>query len=226
MGILKKLLLVSVALSLSACSMFEGKNTFMTYQDLQDKVKTHDTELQDMKAKLNRIDELQTEVAELKKSKGVADSSQPMISTVASDENNLADGKAMAASDVVPAITVAPIVESQSTKMKPKAAQATVITPVAAPTKYKEKDNSYGVQLAAYGSHNEAVRGWQVLSNASPDTYVNLVPHVNEKQINGRTMYQLKVGPFLDRAYGADFCNMLKQKGQDCLVNKYDGKPL
>ena len=220
MGIMKKLLLVSVALSLSACSVFEGKNTFMTYQDLQDKVKTHDTELQDMQAKLDRVDQLEAEVAELKKSQTDGGANQAMISPV--DDNSSADGMPMPVANVAPAVTAAPApVQPNYNNTQQK-----VATPVAVQTAAQSQDARYGVQLAAYASQGEAARGWQVLSNASPDTYVNLVPHVNEKSINGRTMYQLKVGPFLDRAYSVDFCNMLKQKGQDCLISKYDGQPL
>ncbi|MEL0612609.1 SPOR domain-containing protein [Marinomonas arenicola] len=227
MGIIKKLLLVSVALSLSACSIFEGKNTFMTYQDLQDKVKTHDTELQDMQTKLDRVDQLEAEIAELKKS-NAGNTGQSIVSPAASNDMDTADGAPMAVTNVAPAVTAAPVVNTAPAPVQPNYnnTRQNVVTPVAVQSASHSQDKSYGVQLAAYGSRGEAARGWQVLSNGSPDTYVNLVPHVNEKSINGRTMYQLKVGPFLDRAYSVDFCNMLKQKGQDCLVSKYDGQPL
>ncbi|REG84365.1 SPOR domain-containing protein [Marinomonas pollencensis] len=221
MGIMKKLLLVSVALSLSACSVFEGKNTFMTYQDLQDKVKTHDTELQDMQAKLDRVDQLEAEVAELKKSQTGGTANNPAMNT-ADAANASTDGMPMPVANVAPAVTAAPA----PVKPNYNNTQQNVATPVAVQSTQQSQDVRYGVQLAAYASQGEAARGWQVLRSASPDTYVNLVPHVNEKSVNGRTMYQLKVGPFLDRAYSVDFCNMLKQKGQDCLISRYDGQPL
>jgi hypothetical protein len=47
---------------------------------------------------------------------------------------------------------------------------------------------------------------------------------VNEKEVKGRTMYQLKVGPFMEKSFSSNFCKMLKEKGKDCLVTQYNGE--
>lgn len=236
MGMYKKLLLIVVTLSLSACSAFEGKNTFMTYQDLQDQVKSNSTDIKAAQGKLDRIDQVEADVAELKKSNSDVVQNQPISSSVVSDNNTAEDGAPIAA-NVAPTVTEnessdADEYDYMSTSQVGYVPASQTRVPAEAPmiatakAAEPEKVNNYGVQLASYSNRAEAVRGWKLLLNGSPDTYVNLEPHVNEKQVNGRTMYQLKVGPFIEKAYGVDFCNMLKQKGQDCLVNKYDGQPL
>lgn len=240
MGVTKKLLIVAAALSLSACSMFEGKNTFMTYQDLQTKVREHDTELK----------AVQDELAQLKQENGMGHNNTNAGDTTpkADDGLGLSQSESMAAPGVAPAVTAVPDSNDQPAVQAAPMASSSVVTPVnkpaqavnqptqavqKAPTKMSQPasqanqdGSSYGVQLAAYGSRQEAVKGWNLLNSQSPDVFVNLDPHVNQTQINGRTMYQLKIGPFLDRAYSVGFCNMLKQKGKDCIVKKFDGEPL
>jgi len=255
MGVTQKLLVVAAALSLSACSMFEGKNTFMTYQDLQTKVREHDVE----------IKAVQDQLAQLKQAEST---NKPMAANTASQSNNatsqsnsdglgLSESETQAAPSVAPQVT--PVANTQTQQMAPAQSSPTqppaqtassqsssvqaapmassepkAVTPnynknssaAMTTTKASSSNDQYGVQLAAYTSRQEAVNGWQRLSKNNSDVFVNLTPHITKAVVNGRTMYQLKVGPFLDRAYSVGFCNMLKQKGKDCIIKKFDGEPL
>ena len=83
----------------------------------------------------------------------------------------------------------------------------------------------YGVQLAAYGSEKQAIQGWQSITQNYAEEFADTAPLINRHQVNGKTYYQLIVGPFLKKAYSTDFCNKLKQMQLDCLVTHYKGDP-
>jgi len=231
MGMPKKLIIVMAGLSLGACSAVGDKNTFMTYDDLQAKVRAHDEQWQTLQSKLDRLDELEAEVAALKQGKTAQASPDAMNN--GSEDSNLITDESMAAVNVAPAVTPAPI-EEQSTNPASmaeaeesvemdKAAPPVVAAPVmSSPQAVKQQD--YGVQVAAYANRDEAVRGWKMLQKTHPTSFEGLVPLVNQKEVNGRTMYQLKVGPFLNKSFSSDFCKMLKEKGKDCLVTQYNGE--
>ncbi|WP_421850153.1 SPOR domain-containing protein [Marinomonas sp.] len=200
MGMSKKLVVVMAGLSLGACSSVDEKNTFMTYEDLQNKVISHEEQWQTVQPKLDRIDELEAEVAALKEEKAAKEAPEEMSNNMATDES-------------MPAVNVAPAV---------MATQQTTAPVVTAPVMANEKE--YGVQVASYGNRDEAIRGWKVLLKSHPTSFDGLTPLVNQKEVNGRTMYQLKVGPFVNKTYSQDFCKMLKEKGKDCLVTQYNGE--
>lgn len=238
MGMSKKLIVVMAGLSLAACSSVGDKNTFMTYEDLQTKVRTHDEQWQAVQSKLDRIDELEAEVAALKQGKA-----SPVAPESMSDdrvENNLIADESMAAVNVAPAVMQAPIegqtdnsdsmaVSAEENIEMDKAAPPVVAAPaMSSPTmsnpQATAKQQDYGVQVASYANRDEAIRGWNVLLKSYPTYFDGLVPLVNQKEVNGRTMYQLKVGPFLNKSFSSDFCKMLKEKGKDCLVTQYNGE--
>lgn len=244
----KTLLVIMMGASLGACSSMDGKNTFMTYADLQDMVQAHESQWQAVQPKLDRLDELEAQVAALTQGESVSSTSEV-------PDNDNGDG--VFNSDSVAAINVAPAVMSSSNSQMvesntmPKsntmpegnltseeklvseenvvmnrAAPPVVSAPLATTASASVQPSQFGVQLAAYGIREEALRGWRVLRDAHPDAFVGLEPLLNEKEVNGRSMYQLKVGPFLNRTFSADFCNMLKGKGQDCLLTQYNGQAL
>ncbi|RBP85611.1 SPOR domain-containing protein [Marinomonas rhizomae] len=248
MGMSKKLIVVMAGLSLGACSSVGDKNTFMTYDDLQTKVRTHDEQWQAVQSKLDRIDELEAEVAALKQGKSLS-----VVPESTSDDlinNNLITDESMAAVNVAPAVMQAPIegqdnnsasmaVSEEENIEMDKAAPPVVTAPamssktmssktISSPTmstpQETTKQQDYGVQVASYGNRDEALRGWNVLLKNYPTSFDGLVPLVNQKEVNGRTMYQLKVGPFLNKSFSSDFCKMLKEKGKDCLVTRYNGE--
>lgn len=243
MGMSKKLFVVMAGLSLVACSSVSDKNTFMTYEDLQTKVRTHDEQWQAVQSKLDRIDELEAEVAALKQGKASPAAPESMSGDSMSGDrvkNNLIADESMAAVNVAPAVMQAPIegqtnnsdsmaVSTEENIEMDKAAPPVVAAPtMSSPTmsdpQATAKQQDYGVQVASYANRDEAIRGWNVLLKNYPTYFDGLVPLVNQKEVNGRTMYQLKVGPFLNKSFSSDFCKMLKEKGKDCLVTQYNGE--
>ncbi len=253
MGITKKLIVVQMGLVLAACSSTGEKNTFMSYEDLQTKVRTHEEQWQTAQVKLDKIDALEAEVAALKQEKLALEAANEMPD---SSESTMIDvDDSMAATNVAPLVetspdTMAPMAtdstsmssEAMSSEAMPAAPLAAVTEDdmnmaQAAPLASTEEsqastqatnsamsNDGYGVQLAAYSNRNEAVRGWQVLMKNDPTAYDGLVPKINQKDVKGRTMYQLKVGPFLQKSFSVDFCMMLKEKGKDCMVTQYNGE--
>ncbi|MBR7889827.1 SPOR domain-containing protein [Marinomonas sp. A79] len=222
----KNLILVMASLSLVACSAMDEKNTFMTYGDLQDKVREHDEQWAIAQAKLERLDELEAEVAALKQGQPVA--SAPMNDNMTGI--NVAPVIAPTTFDS-PAQTTnasmvtAPMVMEPSSMDEPVMAEPVSQAPVVAYSPAPE-ESPYGVQLASYANRDEAARGWRVLQSNYPNSFDGLLPLINQKQVNGRTMYQLKVGPFVSKAYSGNFCQMLKDRGSDCLVTRYNGETL
>ncbi|WP_394182363.1 SPOR domain-containing protein [Marinomonas posidonica] len=248
MGITKKLIVVQMGLVLAACSSTGEKNTFMTYEDLQTKVRTHEAQWQTAQVKLDKIDALEAEVAALKQEKLALEAANEMPDVSESTMIDVDDS--MAATNVAPLVETSPetmaSMEADSTSMSSKTMPAAPMAATiqddtnmaqAAPLASTEMsqpstqatnttmlNDGYGVQLAAYSNRNEAVRGWQVLMKNDPTVYDGLVPKINQKDVKGRTMYQLKVGPFLQKSFSVDFCMMLKEKGKDCMVTQYNGE--
>ncbi|NLQ16896.1 SPOR domain-containing protein [Marinomonas sp. M1K-6] len=228
MGISKKLIIVMAALSLGACSSMSEKNTFMTYDDLQEKVRIHEEQWQAIQPKLDRIDALEAEVATLKGDQPVSSASEAeSAETMGMDEG-------IAAADVAPVVTPVPLlIESDeanltaaemTTQPAMTGSAMTESAPESEPVVKAPPQSKFGVQVASYGNRDEAIRGWQVLEKAHPTSFQGLQPLVNQKEVNGRTMYQLKVGPFIDKSFSSDFCKMLKEKGKDCLLTQYNGE--
>lgn len=214
-----KLVILIAGLSLGACSSMEEKDsTFMTYEDMQSKILAHDAQWQTVQPKLDRIDELEADIAELKKENmALSKENNAMAETMVDDKN-------ITTADASTVITPAPILSENNLNNSANKSEAMVNlkAPLAVVQPMMPK-SKYGVQVASYGNRDEAIRGWNVLLKKDSASFKGLQPLINQKQVKGRTMYQLKVGPFLDKPFSADFCNMLKDKGTDCLVTQYNG---
>ena len=104
--------------------------------------------------------------------------------------------------------------------MDPMSNEPIPMTPMPIPDIEKTR---YGVQVAAYLNHNAAENGWKILQNLEPQSFKGLDPLIHEAQVKGRTVHQVKVGPFFDKSFSIDFCMMLKEKGKDCFVTEYNG---
>ncbi len=114
-----------------------------------------------------------------------------------------------------------PMVENKpNMAMDPMSNEPIPMTPMPIPDIEKTR---YGVQVAAYLNHNAAENGWKILQNLEPQSFKGLDPLIHEAQVKGRTVHQVKVGPFFDKSFSIDFCMMLKEKGKDCFVTEYNG---
>lgn len=259
----QKLVLVAAGLSLGACSSTDEKNTFLTYNDLQGKVLSHDEQWQTVQDKLDRIDALEVEVASLKQDEtgetileNTIIDKDSLTSSVTSDETIMkvseivSSEETVIVSDEASAVSTAPVLfedysvdnrYSDDLVASQTAAKESIESDVSAATSVAESKLSqvqttlkaetvetekyeYGVQVASYSSRSEAIRGWNVLNQAYSTSFQGLEPLVNQKEVNGRTMYQLKVGPFVNKPFSRDFCEMLKEKGKDCYVSEYNGE--
>ncbi|GAB3484821.1 SPOR domain-containing protein [Marinomonas epiphytica] len=224
MSMLRLVSMLSASALLVACST-DGSNTFMTYEKLQDMVQEHDQKWQSIQPKLERLDELEAQLAQMQ--------GQPNSSSSTSSYPAPANETVITPVETVPVITPVastPVASAPVVSEPVATAKVAQAEPIAKPaaasisTTKPSEPSGYGVQLASYRSRAEAVRGWRVISQEAPSDYVDLAPRVNTKEVNGWVMHQLKVGPFISKAYSVDFCNMLKQQQKDCLVTRYDGE--
>lgn len=240
----QKLVLAVAALSLGACSSTDEKNTFMTYDDLQNKVLSHDEQWETVQVKLDKIDALEAEVASLKQGKmRQADADDMMTDTDSQVPTVVANETVMQVDESMPTdeamsleamsletmpsesvVTAAPLLSENTTVEDDLVENEISEEPINATSIAAEvKEYKYGVQVASYANRDKAILGWAVLSKKDPASFKGLEPLMNSKDVNGRTMYQLKVGPFLSKSFSSDFCKMLKEKGHDCYVSQYNG---
>lgn len=210
MKVSMKLALMFAVITLSACSSTEEKNRFMSFGELQDKVREHDAQLETTQVRLDRIDELEAEVAALKQGDMVSNTDVMMDAPKA-----VVSDSGAAVINVAPVITTDPVFSESDVNAAASAPMAAVSSTM--------ESSEFGVQLASYRNHDEAIRGWNVLVKTESASYEGLEPLINQKSVNGQTMYQLKVGPFSNKLSSTDFCQMLKNKGGDCLVTQYNG---
>lgn len=227
MGIVKKWVLVIAGLSLGACSSTGEKNTFLTYSELQDKVQAHDAQWQSVQPQLAKIDALEAEIEKLKQ-ENMALANAASHDDTLSDEEMFAESTPMLDEPMSAEDVASEPMANESMEEQADTDETLLIAPAPLATPEEPKKVApkveYGVQLSAYKSRTEAIRSWHVLHENDPSSFKGLEPRVSQKSIAGTDMYQLKVGAFLSKSFAADFCQMLKEKGQDCFVTQYDGE--
>lgn len=105
---------------------------------------------------------------------------------------------------------------------KPAPAKPVAAAPApapAAPGAYKPAFTAYGdhvVQIAAASSTAAATAEWTRMSKAWPDLFLGAERFVLEADVNGKTVYRLRVGTFASKADAAAFCTAFKAKGGNC----------
>lgn len=78
---------------------------------------------------------------------------------------------------------------------------------------------SYGdhvVQIAATSSEATANAEWTKLLKAYPDMLTGGEKFIQQADVNGKTVYRLRVGSFASKADAATFCAAFKAKGGNC----------
>ena len=237
---------------LSGCTITKEKNGTMSNAELQAALQTQQQEWEDMKPQLQRILALESDLKLLVETlDSVPESSASLTAEMtpgAEDEQQ--SGQAT----IMPSAAIADIDKeskdesssfpvSDSTErpenpfsQTPPSNAVTAEFQASSRNAAKSERQSeakgaksmtpyYGVQLAAYRSEKQAIQGWQSITQNYAEEFADTAPLINRHQVNGKTYYQLIVGPFLKKAYSTDFCNMLKQMQQDCLVTQYKGDP-
>lgn len=72
------------------------------------------------------------------------------------------------------------------------------------------------VQIAATGSEASAIEEWNRYSKASADLFAGAERVVRQADVNGKTVYRLRVGSFASKEDAAAFCSAFKAKGGNC----------
>jgi len=104
--------------------------------------------------------------------------------------------------------TTTDIPVSTSSEPEPAAAADTVGPAVPA----------YRVQLGAYGNETSAARAWRTVRGRFPDRFREKTANYEAVQAGDRTLYRLRVGPYLDRAAADQVCLALRANEQACIV--------
>lgn len=79
-------------------------------------------------------------------------------------------------------------------------------------------ENSFRVQLGAYGSENSASRSWRTVRGRFATYFAGKQPQYEPVQTGDRTLYRLRVGPFENRAAADQVCLALRAQEQACIV--------
>ena len=99
------------------------------------------------------------------------------------------------------------------------AATPTPAQPAPAATTTASGFASYGdhvVQIAATSSEATANAEWTKLLKAYPDMLTGGEKFIQQADVNGKTVYRLRVGSFASKADAATFCAAFKAKGGNC----------
>ena len=87
------------------------------------------------------------------------------------------------------------------------------------PSAYRPAFTAYGdhvVQIAATSSTASADAEFARMSKAWPDLLSGAERFVQEADVNGKTVYRLRVGSFASKADAAAFCTAFKAQGGNC----------
>ncbi|WP_067214807.1 SPOR domain-containing protein [Marinomonas gallaica] len=233
---LKLLVICTGAVWLAGCTLTPEKTGTMSNVELQEALQKQQQEWQDMKPQLQRVLALESDLKLLVETLDtVPESSESLTQELApkaeaAQQANQAPVMPSAAlADINAPKEEALVNASTSSRNEKPFRQAPPSNAVTAEfydgSETKSDVPYYGVQLAAYASEKQAIQGWRSITQKYAEEFADTAPLINQHKIDGKTYHQLIVGPFLKKAYSVDFCNMLKQMQQDCLVTRYKGEP-
>ncbi|MFT3725199.1 MAG: SPOR domain-containing protein [Hyphomonadaceae bacterium] len=105
---------------------------------------------------------------------------------------------------------------------KPTASKAAMPVPVAAaPAPAPQaaafsKSGTYVVQIAAPSTEASAIAEWDKRAKALPELFSGAERFIVQADVNGKTVYRLRAGPFGSKADADAFCSAFKAKGGNC----------
>jgi len=76
----------------------------------------------------------------------------------------------------------------------------------------------FQVQLGAYRSDGQARAEWRRINRQHQEVLVGRAAHIETTKSGGETWYRLRVGPFSGDQEARSVCQVLKARGQDCIV--------
>ena len=88
----------------------------------------------------------------------------------------------------------------------------------AAATPTPQPSGRVAVQLAAVGTHQEAMAEWERLKRRAPEFLGNRRPQVVPLERDGKTFFRLRTDGFADQAAARGFCEQLRARGLSCFV--------
>ncbi|WP_191600527.1 SPOR domain-containing protein [Marinomonas algicola] len=88
------------------------------------------------------------------------------------------------------------------------------------------KSSQYAVQVAAYDNEIQLAKGWLRLQGSFPELMSTVNPIKEKVSVKQKSLWTLKVGPFVSRSAGSRYCSQLKERNQDCFVGLYQGEEL
>ena len=84
-----------------------------------------------------------------------------------------------------------------------------------------DRDGAWVVQIASFRSEADAEAAWVAFRTRFADIASGLAPDVASVEIPNRgTYHRLRIAAFATQADGVAFCEMLQERGQDCLVRR------
>ncbi|MEO1657500.1 MAG: SPOR domain-containing protein [Pseudomonadota bacterium] len=99
---------------------------------------------------------------------------------------------------------------------KPRDIPVRASSPTATPT--TAISGSHVVQVGAFDSNAAALDYFEGLSGRLGSLVSSKQPDVQRAEVNGRTFYRLRIGPFTSKDAATQYCSTLKTRSQDCLV--------
>lgn len=140
----------------------------------------------------------------------------PVVSTAQVTAPVLAPGRP-AGQPVALTAPIAPAPPApQAARPAPAAAQVARPAPAPAPVA-----GGTQVQLAAVGSESAALSEWSRLEKRMPDVLGGRRPAVIRFERDGKTIWRLRTGGFVDSSQARGFCDRVRAKGGTCTVASF-----
>lgn len=144
----------------------------------------------------------------------------PVGDVIEETERAAADGPEIAQVNTAP-VEEAPVENSPAAEPKAQPAQTDAAEQTPAPAQEPAATPSsepYKVQLGAYGNRDSASRAWRAIRAKFPTVLRNVLPTYEAVQSGDRTLYRLRVGPYISRAAADQVCLALRANQQACIV--------
>lgn len=216
-------LLPMIALTLSACSTTNGfygsnESSGLPQETItSDEVRQYVQEWRDAKAGIQRLNELEADlallIAEVNRASALEETPQPYRDT---SEDEL--------------LTAAPLISAKSE-------ESSWLPPTSVPADDSQPasdiDNGqntaeavYGLRIATFLKPQSAKFGWYLIQQRDGNILTGLSARLQKTQHPRQTLYSLNVGPFSSAPDAESLCEQLKPRQYLCEVGEFSGQEL